>query len=448
VGTFVQRVAQAPPKEKTALAYKAVVALSILYYARPEDVIPGLSVIPMAKIAGAVALLALVFGMRGNRVLKKWPLELKLLFVMLGHLILTIPFAYWRGGAFNTVFNQFAKGVIVAVLVSMLVGKVSHLRRLLWVQAASLSVMTIASIAAHSGGRMRGVLGGVFENPNDLAINIALNWPLCFGFFLLADKSWKKVLWAGAMLMMVVGVVLTYSRSGFMAIALCGIVSLYEFGLKGKRLHLPILAGAAALLVAIVSPLVGVTPKVWIARMESTVLGKINYSMDRGSWEARKELLDESIDEMIAHPIVGVGPGNFGSYTGTWHVAHNTYTELGAEAGLPALFLFVIILGKSVVNLKRVEKSELYKTDKEIQVFTGAMMASVAAFVIGAFFSDTQYELFPYFMISYTTALYNMACLLPKRQAAGASEKQAGDSSPRQTVKYGESPKSEVVWTR
>lgn len=449
MGAFAERVTlAAKPKKKSTLAYKAVVALSILYYARPEDVIPGLNVIPMAKIAGAIALVALVFGMRGQRAVKKWPLELKLLFVMLAHLILTIPFAYWRGGAFQTVFNKFSKAVIVAVLVALLVSKMAELKKLLWVQAASLSMMTLASVAAHGEGRMRGVLGGVFENPNDLAINIALNWPLCFGFFLLADKGWKKALWAGAMFMMVAGVVLTYSRSGFMAIALCGVVSLYEFGLKGKRLHLPILAGVAALLLMIVAPLLGLTPKVWIARMESTVLGKIKYSRDKGSWEARRELLDESIGEMLTHPIVGVGPGNFASVSGTWHVAHNTYAELGAEAGMPAVLLFILILGKSVINLRRVEKSEAYKKDMEIQVFTGAMLASLAAYIIGAAFADTQYELFPYFMVAYTTALYNMACVFPKQNAPPPDPKDGGGENLRQKFQYGNSRKTEMAWTR
>jgi hypothetical protein len=453
VGTFVdrQRLAAEPkaePKKKSTLAYKAVLALSILYYSRPEDVIPGLNHIPMAKIAGAIALLALLFGVRGKRVVKKWPLELKLLFLLLAQLILAIPFAYWKGGAFQTVVNKFSKGVIVAVLVTLLVTTMGELKKLLWVQAASLAFMTLASVMLHHSGRMGGVLGGIFENPNDLAINIALNWPLCFGFFLLANKGWKKTLWAAGMFVMVVGVVLTYSRSGFMAIVVSGLVCLYEFGIKGRRIHLLMLAGVTALLVVMAAPVFGLYPKVWIARMESTVLGNIQYSVDMGSREARTELMEISFKEMLAHPVVGVGPGNFGSFSGTWRVAHNTYTELGAEAGFPALFLFLLIMAKSVVNLRRVEKSHVYKTDTEIQVFTGAMVASFAAYILGAFFADTQYELFPYFMVSYATALYNMACVLPKLKGAVPDQRSSTGGNLRQRLDYGESRKTEVAWTR
>lgn len=435
-----------PPKQKSTFAYKTVLALSVLYYSRPEDVIPGLNYIPMAKIAGGLALIALIFGVRHDRPVKKWPVEVKLLFVMLAHMILTIPFAYWRSGALLTVFSRFAKGVIVALLVTVLVSSMRELRKLLWVQAGSLALMTIASIAAHHQGRMGGVLGGVFENPNDLAINIALNWPICFGFFLLSDKGWKKALWGAGMFVMVIGVVLTYSRSGFLAIVVCGLVSLYQFGLKGKRIHLLAVAGISALLLAIAAPVFGLYPKIWIARMESTVLGNIKDSYDRGSREARTELMKESFSDMLTHPIVGVGPGNFASYSGTWRVAHNTYTELGAEAGLPALFLFVLVLWRAFKNLRRVQKSPYYKTDLELQVFTGAMLASFFAYLVGAAFSDTQYELFPYFMIGYTTALYHMACVIPLKKKA--AESRETDEVRRKEFNYGESRKRDLAWTR
>lgn len=435
-----------PSKQKSAFAYKTVLALSILYYSRPEDIIPGLNHIPMAKIAGGLALLALLFGVRRERAIKKWPIEVKLLFLMLAHMIFTIPFASWRGGAFNTVFSKFTKGVIVALLVTVLVTSMQELKKLFWVQAASLALMTLASVLTPHVGRMGGVLGGVFENPNDLAINIALNWPLCFGFFLLTDKAWKKALWAGGMFVMVIGVVLTYSRSGFMSLTLCGLISLYQFGLKGRRLHLVALAGVSVLLLVVAAPVFGLYPKIWVARMESTVLGNIKDSYDRGSKEARTELMKESFSDMLTHPIVGVGPGDFASFSGTWRVAHNTYTELGAEAGIPALFIFLLVLWRAFTNLRRVQKSAYYKTDLELRIFTGAMIASFFAYLVGAAFSDTQYELFPYFMIGYTTALYHIACVIPLKKTVSESTNPA--EKRRREFPIGESRRRDLAWTR
>jgi O-antigen ligase len=158
--------------------------------------------------------------------------------------------------------------------------------------------------------------------------------------------------------------------------------------------------------------------------------------------------MDLSFNTMLDHPIFGVGPGNFGGYSGTWRVAHNTYTELGAEGGVPALLLFLMIVAKSLINLRRVEKSQAAKNDMEIQVFTGAMIASFAAYIFGAIFADTQYELFPYFMVSYTSALYHMACVLPKQKGATSDPRDNKGGSLRARLDYGDSRKTEMAWTR
>ena len=403
-------------KPASTVAFGALVAFSILYYARPEDLIPGLSYVPLVKIAGGVAILALLFGARKARAVKKLPVEIKLLLALLGWLILTIPFAWWRGGAFDAVFNGFSKGVIVALLVSLVVTRMEELRTLLFVQAICLTLMTLASIAFNRELRMGGVLGGVFENPNDLAINIALNFPLALAFLLLAKGPLKKFLWMLALFIMVAGILLTYSRSGFLAMLVAVVIGLWQFGVKGRRLHLIGVTMLGVILLAVVAPLIGLYPKIWTDRMATIVSNspqKLEESYDNGSKEAREELFHLSLTYIARHPVFGVGPGNFESVSGTWRVAHNTYTELGAEAGLPALFLFLLVLAAAVRNLWRVSRSQAFHDNVSIRVFTGAIWASFGAYLLGAAFSDTQYELFPYFMVAYTTALYHLACVFP-----------------------------------
>jgi len=156
--------------------------------------------------------------------------------------------------------------------------------------------------------------------------------------------------------------------------------------------------------------------------METIVSEDMEGSWDHGSKKQREELLKMSLQLMLSHPFVGIGPGNFASVSGTWHVAHNTYTELGAEAGLPALLLFVLLLIRARRNLKRVSRSKSFRQDMEIQIFTGALWASFAAYLVGAAFSDTQYHLFPYIFVAYTTALYNLSCALPNETAIGMKD--------------------------
>lgn len=388
------------------MAYRALVFFACYYFLRPEDFIPGLNIIPVGKVAGGIALAALIFAVKPKD-RGKLPAECKVLLVLLAHLILTIPFAYWRGGAFDTVINKFSKGPIVALLIAMVVTQVFQLRKLLYIQAATVALITVASIVAQhtEDGRLMGIQKGILENPNDLAINIAINIPLCLAFLFAARGGFRKVLWAFALLCMFYAVVATYSRSGMVATVITLLICLWEFGVKGKRtlfLMSTGLIGMAALGIMLFTPR-------YFVRLESLVRGNIQGSDDRGSLEARSELLKESLWLTVRHPIFGIGPGNFPSVTGEWRVAHNTYTELSAEGGLPALILFVTLLVMSLRKIRSVRTLPGYVRDSSIRLWTSALWAAMAAYIAGAAFASTEYNLFPYFMVGYICALYEIA---------------------------------------
>jgi putative inorganic carbon (HCO3(-)) transporter len=404
----MKRVPAAPTADPTKRqrakgAYLALLFLSGLYFSRPEDVIPGLGIIPLAKIAGGIALVALILSLMSGKVKEKLAPEVKYLLVFFGWYCITIPFAFWRGGAFTTVMTRLSKGVIAALLVAVLVRELWQLRRLIWVQAAAVSAMTVISVAVHhtKGGRLMGAMGGIFENPNDLAINIAMNWPLCVAFFFLA-RGLKKALWAGVILIMLVGVELTYSRSGFLAIALAGVLVMWEFAIQGRRFYLIFLAGFLGVAILVASP------GHYAERLASIVTGQEEASMDRGSREARKQLLYESVRTAVHHPVFGVGAGNFEVVSGTWRVAHNTYTEIAAEGGFPALILFLLVIYRTFFNLRQVRKSDVYRRDSETRILSGGLWVSVVAYLVSAFFASTEYSMYPYFLVAYTTALYQI----------------------------------------
>src|SRR5215472_10596114 len=124
-------VARPKNERRGAFAYNALLLLSILYFARPEDVIPGLGIIPVAKITGGIALVSLVLGIASRTTTKKFPIELRLLTALFIWEFLTVPFAFYRSGALGFVTNRCLKAYIAAILVSMLVTSLKHLRRLM-----------------------------------------------------------------------------------------------------------------------------------------------------------------------------------------------------------------------------------------------------------------------------------------------------------------------------
>jgi O-antigen ligase len=430
-------------RNRTTLAYWALLLFSFLYYARPEDFIPGLGHIPVAKISGGIALLGLVLSWRRRQ--EKMPLEIKLVLLLFFDLCLTIPFAFWRGGAFQVVRDEFSKAAMVALMTSMIVATIGELRRLLWVQGASIALMTIASVILHPGLGMRmWGLGGVFSNPNDFAISIAINFPLCLAFLLGAKGILRKLIWTVAVLAMIYGVIATYSRSGFIAMVICFIICIWEFGIKGRR---PQVLIAAVAMVTLGAGLAITTPR-YTLRLKTLIGGDIRGTLDHGSLDARRDLLIDSLRVTMQHPIFGVGPGNFQAYTRLWHVTHNTYTELSSEDGIPALLIFLAIMWLSFRNLRKLGKMPSYKADPQVQLFTNALRAGLAAYMVGAAFSSTTYTLFPYFMVAYITALYKIG---------SSTEMRAGKQLPPRSVEpkntrdpYGKQRQQErpLAWTR
>lgn len=429
-------------EEKSTLAYKALVLFSYYYFIRPEDFIPGLDVIPLAKIMGGIALLALLFGANARKG-QKIPLELKVLTLLLIHMLITVPLAYWRGGAYEFVVNRFSKGVIVAYLVVFSVRKVNELRRLLMIQAGTVVLITIASVLVRHTleGRLMGIQKGILENPNDLAINIAINFPLAVAFMLGEKGALRRGSWAVGLAFMLYATVATYSRSGLIALLITILICLWEYGIKGRRMLL--LVGTGIVGVCGMAVVLG-TPR-YLTRV-GTIFTQSNLegSLDKNSIAARKELLLESLRLTMQHPIFGVGPGNFAVVTQRWQPTHNTYTGISSETGLPGIILFVLLLVLSLRKVKNVRKLPGYEEHENVRLWTSALRAALIAYIVGATFATTEYNLFPYFMVGYICALYKIA----SQPASPQEEEPKKKSFGWRKIGYDADRKRELAWTR
>jgi O-antigen ligase len=262
-------------------------------------------------------------------------------------------------------------------------------------------------------------------------------------FLLNAKSVLKKLIWTCAVLIMLYGVVATYSRSGFVAMAFCFAMCVWDFGIRGKRMQVL----AAALLLTIASVGFALSTPNYMLRLKTLVAGgSVRGGYDHGSMEARRELLDRSLSISLHHPLFGVGPGNFEVVTETWHVTHNTYTELSSEAGIPSLIIFLTILGLTFRNLRNLRKAPRYKTDQELQLFTSALWTGMAAYAVGAAFASTAYTMFPYFMIAYASALYRIG--FAKEPENTKQTVPPVRNSRKSQTNYGKNEQQSLAWTR
>jgi O-antigen ligase len=388
-------------------------AFYLVYCARPEDWIPGLHFLPVAKITAAAALIGILLSLnRTRRKLQDLPRESYYLLALIGVLFLSAALSpVWKGGAINHTID-FSKVYIAWVLTFLLVSDFAKLKRIMFIQTASVAVICIVSVVkGHSQPRLEGVLGGIYSNPNDLAFAVVLSLPFCLAFLLTTKTVVRKLAWCVAMLCMLTALFLTASRGGFVTLVVSGAVALWYFGVKGKRLALIVVTGMIVVL------LMAVAGRPLMKRLEA-IGGDVDTDQQNrayGSYEQRRILIQKAIAGIETYPFLGVGVRDFQVYSGYWRDVHVTYLQIAVEGGIPALILYLMFFYRGFANLRGLRKRK--DLDPTIKIFVAALHSSLVGFVVGALFSPEAYQYFPYFAVAYSATLL----ALVKEQEASPS---------------------------
>ncbi|MEO8127514.1 MAG: O-antigen ligase family protein, partial [Bryobacteraceae bacterium] len=160
----------------------------------------------------------------------------------------------------------------------------------------------------------------------------------------------------GAMLLL--AVVRTGSRSSLLASAAILLVLFWTRPLAGK-------IKLAALMAILLTVFVLATPREVISRY-ATLFSDSKADDDvatsaRESSAARQYLLQQSLKLTMEHPIFGLGPGIFPvgeadlakeeGRAATWHVSHNSFTQVSSEMGIPGLLLYLAALWVTFRNI-------------------------------------------------------------------------------------------------
>jgi len=387
-------------------AYFWLLVFFFVYCARPEDWIPGLAVLPMAKISGVFALLALLLSLGGARRDRQGlPREAYYLLALDLYLMVSAVFSpVWRGGAVSHTLD-FSKALVAVVVTILTVTSLDRLRRLILVQTGSVIFISVVSLIKGRGqARLESVLNGMYGNPNDLAFAIALVIPFCFAFMLSTRSILQKAVWAGSMVIATTALLLTGSREGVITLAIAGVYCLWRFALKGRR---PLMVMAACLAAVLLFTVAGKTLRQRFAAMSGENLASDVESSAYASYQARQYLIRVSLQAIEQHPILGLGASCFESYSGAWREVHVTFLQMAAEGGIPALILFLMIFRRGFANLTAVAREA--NPDPETRLFTDAVKASLLAYVVGALFAPEAYQFFPLFAVAYTSVLVAVA---------------------------------------
>jgi O-antigen ligase len=347
--------ATAPYAEPRDWGYLGLLGFTAVLLLRPQDSIPALEPLHIAEIFAIAGIAPMMLHRFARRlpVFRVTPETIGLLFF--GVVIAaTIPFSVWPGGAYGVFADVYLKILVVFVLMMNTLTTPKRLEDLTWLivlcggYVAARGVFDYArGVNLVEGGRLAGAIGGIFGNPNDLALNMVTFIPIAAVVAMSQRYSiWRRLTAGVIVALMMATVVFTKSRGG--VVGLCVMMTAFLFLGWKVRKGFTILGFAAVIFAMPFMP-----ASFW-ARMNSIMdenQDKFHYT---GSREERKEVMKEGIETFIERPLTGVGAGQFENYNPPdhkvrWHQTHNVLIQVAADTGLFGLLAFSFLILRAML---------------------------------------------------------------------------------------------------
>lgn len=385
-------------KRGHAISFAGLYLFTVVLYFRPYELFPSL--MWLSSIAFWIATVTLIvfiptqIGLEGRLTIRTREVSFVLLLVVAA--LLSVPFALDKSVALGS-FTEYLKVVVMFIVMVNVVRTERRLRALLLLALAASCFLSIGALydfrlgnLGVEGRRISGVIGGIFSNPNDLALHLVTMVPIAIGLMFSSRNVLKKVAYLLCGIMLVTGIVVTLSRSGFLAFA-CSIFFLtWKLAPRGRIVF------AVLGLLAIVT-IVGIAPSAFRSRIATT---------EDESALARTDDLKRSLFIMVHHPLLGVGMGNYVIYSNRAKATHNAYTQVGAELGIPAAIIYFLFV---IAPLKRLRKIELEnvssKKKPRLYYLAIALQASLIGYMVASFFASVAFLWYIYYLTAYAVCL-------------------------------------------
>jgi putative inorganic carbon (HCO3(-)) transporter len=408
------RETRAPVKAKNwptlrrahALSFAGLLLFTAVTYFRPYELISALSGFKTMAFWLAIATL-LVFiptQLSAEGTLTARPREVNLALLLLLAALLSIPLAIESSEAWYS-FVDFAKVITMFIVMVNVVRTERRWRVMFWLALLVSIFLSVHALGDYRAGnfklgsdRIEGVLGGLFDNPNDMALHLVTMIPLALGLLFVARSLSRKLFYGVCALLMATATIVTFSRGGFLGLFAALLVVAWKIGRRNRFLVVVMFLMVGAVFLVIV-------PGVFTGRFLSVFGG----DADSGSAVARQALLLKSILVTIRHPLLGVGISNFHIVSIHEQVSHNAYTQISAELGVPALIVYVLFMWSSLKRMRKIER-ETYESRARTRIYYLAigLQASLIAYMVSSFFASVAYLWYIYFLVGYAVCLHRL----------------------------------------
>jgi putative inorganic carbon (HCO3(-)) transporter len=334
--------------------------------------------------------------------------------ILLAWAVVDIPFALYPGLAYNLVVHNFAKSVILCVVLALAIRNIRDVENLAFVYFTGIVVFALYVVlrAPLAAGAER--IGGGFGSydPNDFAALAVTAIPLGVFFWQSGRKRVRRWLALAALVPIMGAIVRTGSRGGFLGLlAVTGIlVARYRWIPLRWRL------GSVAVLALVA---VGTGSDAYWNRMKTILSPSQDYNVT--SEVGRTQVWKRGLGYAWDRPLTGVGPDNFEYAEGTisplagrqafgigvrWTAPHNTYVQVVAELGIPGLLLFLAMLGSGLRALRSLRSAAMQHHATNAAALADAIAASLIGMMVAAFFLSHAYTAVLYTLLAFAAGCY------------------------------------------
>ncbi len=386
------------------LTYIGIFIFTLFVYFRPYELFPSLMFLSSAAqyiaIITLLVYLPIQFSTEGT--LTTFSTEVKCVLFMAFWALLTMPIAKSPALAWEVFNDPFIKVVLIFIVMVNTLRTQSRLKWLMWLSIGVGILLSYQALDlymqgkfATEGYRVNVDFGGMFGNPNDMAIHLVIFTPIAVILGLAAKNRLYKILYFVAAAMMIGGNMVTQSRGGFLGLLAVGGVLVWKLGKKQRAKVLAISAVVAAVIIA-------AAPGDYAVRILSIFIPGLD---EVGSADQRMDLLKRSILVTIRNPW-GIGIGNFPIVGYRNLQTHNAFTQISSELGWLAFCAYMILIISPLRKLGAIERQLLRGEETTWFYYLAVgLQASIAGYMVSSFFGAVAYNWYIYYPIAYAVCL-------------------------------------------
>lgn len=423
---FTDRTNWVRPQGHT-LTFCALFLFTVILYLRPYEFFPALSSLTsMAFYTGLITLIVYAISqlaIEGNLTTRTREINLVLLLGVAA--LLSMPLAVNPAEAWETFTELLLKEILIFIVI---VNVVRTERRLYWLLVLALVISVYLSFNAiqdyrlgnfklgrieDNTFRIGGAIKGLFANSNDLALHLVTMAPIAVGLAFIKRGGLRKFLYLGAAFLMVAGIVVTFSRGGFLALAAVSFFLVRKLGRNQRA------TSTAGFVLAVV---------IFFAVAPGDYAGRLTTIFDTasdltGSASQRNQILKRSIAVTLRYPVFGVGIGNFHYKSFQELGTHNAYTQVGSEMGIAAMVVYIMFLVYPFKRLTELEKQTEQDKDQRLYYYLAiGLKGSLLAYMVASFFAAVAYQWYIYYLVGYAIAARRIYVSRTQRELSPAAD--------------------------